>query len=235
MKQIYSAIKPLKVSDEIVRHIKSLIKQGKLHPGDKFPAERILSNMLGVGRSTLREAMKTLSILGFIEIRERQGAYVRNLGASMIPDSFAQIMDEDHTRIKDLYELRKDLEMGSSYMAAKARKINDLKLMEKLLVRLDKQVQKPRLGIEEDIGFHLAIARATGNILRVHVLESLFDRYGHYIDIARQPLLKEPKHNQTVCTHHWKIFHSIEQKQPEQAREAMNNHLSWIEKKWKNH
>ena len=232
---MYSALKPLKVPDEIVRHIKSLIKKGKLHAGDKFPAERTLSTMLGVGRSTLREAMKTLSILGFVEIRERQGAFVRNLGASMIPDSFAQIMDEDHTRIKDLYEIRKDLEMGSSYMAAKTRRINDIKLMEKLLVRMDKQARKPRLGIEEDIGFHLAVARASGNILRVHVLESLFDRYGHYIDIARRPLLKEPKHNQTVCSHHWKIFHSIERKQPAQAREAMYEHLSWVEKKWENH
>jgi len=232
MDKIYSPIKPLKISDETVRHIKSLIIDGKLRPGEKFPSERNLASLLGVGRSTLREAMKTLTILGFVKIKERRGAYVRNLGASVIPDSFAQIMDEDQARVKDLYQLRKDLEVGSSYVAATTRTVDDLKQMAGFLEILEGQVAEPQLGIKEDIDFHLAIARATRNLLRIHVLENLFDRYGYYIDIARKPILRKMKHNETVCSHHRLIFKSIEQKKPEEARMAMHMHLSWVEAHW---
>ena len=232
MENLYGTLAPLKVSDEVVRHIKTLVTAGKLHPGQKFPAERTLAGKLGVGRSTLREAMQTLSVLGFVEIKPRRGIFVRSVGSSLIPESFAQIMDDDQTRIRDLYELRGDLEVASAYVAAQRRDIRDLDSMERMLDRLEAQIDAPQLGLAEDMVFHLAIARAGRNLLRVHVLENLFDRYGHYIDMARKPLLNEPGHNRTVYAHHRKIFEGIRQKQPDEARHAMQAHLSWVTGRW---
>ncbi len=98
MSETFHIITPLKVPDEIVRHIKSMIKKGQLIPGEKLPAERTLARLFGVGRSTLREAMNTLSTLGFIEIKERKGAFVKSLGAAVIPDTVSQILDGDHQK-----------------------------------------------------------------------------------------------------------------------------------------
>ncbi|NNG01375.1 MAG: FadR family transcriptional regulator [Desulfobacteraceae bacterium] len=232
MNEIFTTIKPLKVSDEIVRHIKSLITRGILDPGEKLPAERSLASLFGVGRSTLREAMNTLSTLGFIEIRKRQGAFVKSLGETVIPDSFAQIMDEDQTKVKYLYELRMDLEVASSFMAAKNRSAEDLQIMDRLLGTMESQVSEPRLGIGEDIKFHMAIANASRNILRVHVLENLFTRYGHYIDIARRPFFQGKSHNEEICSHHRQILSAIEQQQPDEARDAMRAHLRMVAAQW---
>ena len=232
MEEIFSPLTPLKVTDEVIRHIKALITGGTLQPGQKFPAERTMANMLGIGRSTLREAMQSMAILGFVEIKQRKGTFVRSVGAAIIPDPFSQIMNEDHTRVKDLYELRKDLEVAASYVAARKRGLEDLAEMEKHLLELERQVNAPRLGLKADIAFHLAIARATDNVLRVHVLENLFDRFGHYIDIARRPILEKEAHNAIICTHHRDIFESIKRQQPGNARRAMHKHLSWVEAKW---
>ncbi len=227
---LFSGIKPLKVSDEIVRHLKALIKDGELRPGDRMPPERTLAQWLGVGRSTLREAIKTLATLGFVEIRQRRGTYVKSFGAAVIPDSFSQVMAEDRTKVLELYEIRKDLEVASAYMAARKRTADDLVRMEDFLKMLEQQQDRPRLGIREDIDFHLAIARAAGNTLRMHVLENLFDRYGHYIDIARRPLLGARDHNALVCEHHRNIFEAIRARDAEGARSAMNLHLGWVER-----
>jgi len=227
---LFSGIRQFKVSDEIVRYLKALIKEGKLKPGDRMPPERTLAQWLGVGRSTLREAIKTLATLGFVEIRERRGTYVKSFGAAVIPDSFAQVMDEDRTKVRELYEIRKDLEVASAYMAAGRRTAADLIQMERSLSLLEQQQERPRLGIKEDIEFHLAVARASGNTLRMHVLENLFDRYGHYIDIARQPLLGAKGHNARVCEHHRAIYEAIRRRDPEKAREAMSLHLTWVER-----
>ncbi len=232
MDQEFHAIQNLKMPEEIVRHIRSMIKKGRLNPGQKLPSERNLAQMLGVGRSTLREAMKTLSTLGFSEIKERRGAFVKSLGAVMIPDTVTQLLDQDRSQVKDLYDLRMDLEVGAAFMAAKNRTIDDLHHLERLLTDMESQIDAPRLGIDVDIRFHLAIARASGNVLRHHVLENLFDRYGHYIDVARRPFLKGPSHNQAICSHHRNLFSAIQAKQPQVAQKAMQEHLLMVRAQW---
>lgn len=232
MRDIFHIITPLKVPDEIVRHIKSMIKKGKLSPGEKLPSERTLAGLFGVGRSTLREAMNTLSTLGFIEIKERKGAFVKSMGETVIPDTVAQILDGDQSKVKDLYDLRMDLEVAAAFMAAKHRNPEHLQLMDGLLKSMEAQISAPRLGIDEDIQFHLAIARASGNVLRFHVLESLLNRYGHFIDVARQRFYNGPAHNQTICTYHRKIYAAIEMKKPVVARKAMVEHLSMVAAHW---
>ncbi len=230
--ELFANIATKKVQEEIVEQIKSLIQQGRLNPGEKLPPERQLAVMFGVGRSSLREAMNTLATLGFIDIKKRRGAFVKNLSEEVLPDSFAQIMNEDRTRVKDLYELRMDLEVGSAYAAASKRQPHELFRMHSLLKKLESQIEAPRLGIEEDIQFHLTIAKATGNLLRYHTLNNLFNRYGHYIDIARAPFLQGKIHNETVCLHHRNIFAHIEAQQPDKAADAMRAHLSMIDLQW---
>ncbi len=117
-------------------------------------------------------------------------------------------------------------------MAARHRTTEDLRIMDGLLAHMESQISAPRLGIEEDIRFHLAIARASGNILRFHVLENLLTRYGHYIDVARRRFFKGRAHNKSICTHHRKIFSAIEMKAPEVARKAMVDHLSMVAAQW---
>ena len=231
---IFSQIKPTKVSEEIVQQIKSLIKEGKLEPGEKLPSERSLAEMLGVGRSSLREAINILETLGFLEIKKRKGTFVRSVSSPILSDPLMQILEEDKSKLYDLYELRKDIELGSAYMAAKVRTEKDLADLEKWVKRMGEDAKLLRVSLRDDLGFHMAVARATHNFLRVHILKRIFDLSGEYVDFIRQQGINDPYTIPRIFDHHEKILEAIRQQDQEGARGLMDEHLTWVEDEWIN-
>ena len=233
MNTIYSQISPHKIPEEIVKQIKSLIKDGKLQPGEKLPPERTLSDLLGVGRSSLREAINILETLGFVEIKQREGIFIRPVSSPIISDPLKQILEEDKNKLYELYELRKDVELSAAYMAAKLRTRIDLANIKKFLKRMEEDAQSSYLSLSDDLEFHLAIAQATHNFLRVHILKNIFDLSGDYIDFIRNKLVQEKIHVTLIFEQHKKIFQAIQSRDQDGARSIMNEHLTWVEEKWK--
>ena len=233
MNTIYSQIRPHKIPEEIVQQIKSLIKDGKLQPGQKLPPERTLSDLLGVGRSSLREAINILETLGFVEIKQREGIFIRPVSSPIISDPLKQILEEDKNKLYELYELRKDVELSAAYMAAKLRTRIDLANINKFLKRMEEDAQSSYLSLSDDLEFHLAIAQATHNFLRVHILKNIFDLSGDYIDFIRNKLVQEKIHVTLIFEQHKKIFQAIQSRDQDGARSIMNEHLTWVEEKWK--
>jgi DNA-binding FadR family transcriptional regulator len=233
MNDIYQQIRPQKVPEEIVRQIKSLIKEGKLIPGEKLPPERTLSDRLGVGRSSLREAINILETLGFIEIRVRKGIYVRNVSRP-ISDPLRQILVEDKSKLYELYEFRKDIEMASIQTAALRRTRADLVRIRRALEKMEGLAPDDHVSLLlHDQEFHLTVAQATHNFLRVHILKNIFDLVGDHMNLIIQGLLEEKSGIAPVLAQHRCIFHSIQAKDPETARSCMDDHLTWVEEKWK--
>ena len=74
-----------RLSDKAVGQIKALIEEGRLKPGDKLPAERELIKLLSVSRTSLREALRVLEVLGLIDVRTGIGAFVKQTGAGALP------------------------------------------------------------------------------------------------------------------------------------------------------
>lgn len=232
MNSIFTQIKPTKVSEEIVQQIKSLIKDGKLEPGEKLPSERVLAELLGVGRSSLREAMNILETLGFLEIKKRKGTFVRSVSSPILADPLMQILEEDKSKLYDLYELRKDIELGSAYVAAKVRTEKDLEDLEKWVMRMGEDAKSSRVSLRDDLGFHMAIARATHNFLRVHILKRIFDLSGEYIDFVRQQGIRDPYTVPRILNHHEKILEAIRKQEQDNSRKLMDEHLTWVEDEW---
>ncbi len=165
MEEIFQAIRQHKISDQIVEQIKSLISDGKLKAGEKLPNERDFSLFLGVGRSSLREAIATLEATGFVEVRKRKGVYVRSLSARIIYDPLRLLLQEDQGKIRSLYELRRDIETAASYRAAQVRSPAGLKHLEELLARLQDSAESLSLILDYDFQFHLAVATLADNFL----------------------------------------------------------------------
>jgi len=233
MNTIYSQIRPHKIPEEIVQQIKSLIKDGKLQPGQKLPPERTLADLLGVGRSSLREAINILETLGFVEIKQRKGIFIRTVSSPIISDPLRQILEEDKSGLYQLYELRKDIELASTYMSAKIRTENDLVAIRKPLKRMEEGARNTNLLLDYDWEFHLAIARATHNFLRVHILKNIFDLAADYMRLIVQKLIEEETSIFTVLDQHTRIFQAIQKRDQESARALMDEHLTWVEEKWK--
>ena len=210
-----------------------LIKDGKLQPGEKLPPERTLASLLGVGRSSVREAVNMLETLGFLEIRNRKGTFVRSVSSAIISDPLEQILKEDKSKLLDLYELRKDIEIASAYLAAQRRTDADLATMKTFLDKMEAEAHNSRLPLDDDMEFHLAIARATGSFLRVHILRSIFDLCGEYIEFVQETLdPRDKQYTLTVFKQHQSVFQAIHKSNHEDARAMMDEHLTWVAISW---
>ena len=233
MDSVFSQIRPQKIPEEIVYQVKSLIKQGKLQPGEKLPPERELADLFGVGRSSLREAINILETLGFIEIKKRKGIFVRSVSSVSILDPMQQILEEDSNTLYKLYELRKDIELASVFMAAKLRTGTELTEIKNALERMEDDARHTYLSLHADLDFHLAIARATHNFFRVHILKNILDLAEDYMGLITEKLLEEKSSILIVVDQHKKIYQAIQQRDPESARSLMDDHLTWVEHKWR--
>jgi DNA-binding FadR family transcriptional regulator len=149
------------LAERLSHLLKNEITEGKYTVGQKLPTEQELVNMYGVGRSTVREAVKILSNIGLLNVQQGRGTYVQK---QFVND---ESMEHRMARatIKELNEVREIIELKIAEKAALNRTSDDLKNIEKSLeVRLHfaQSGDLPHC-IEADINFHLAVAKASHN------------------------------------------------------------------------
>ena len=117
----FRAVRKSRVSKGIVDQIRELISSGRIHPRDPLPAEWELAQTFHVGRSTVREAIRTMECLGFVEVRSGDGTFLAGLSSSARPGPdpiTATLFKEWSTQLK-VFEVRAVLESGLASMAAK--------------------------------------------------------------------------------------------------------------------
>ena len=226
---IYKAIKPHKVSDAIVEQIMALIGDGKLKPGEKLPPEREFAELLGVGRSSLREAVTTLSAKGYLEARKRKGIFVRSLSSHITYDPLLEMLREDHTRIISLYELRKDIEVTGCRRATQEAAVEDVRQLHRNLMAMIEPGASRKKTLESDMQFHLTIAAMSRNFLRMSVLKDLLELHEDCVGAAHEKIVREQSNATILFRQHSAIYEAIKAGSPDQAHEAMEHHLSWVE------
>lgn len=233
MDDIFRKISPQSIPKWVVRQLMDLIRDGKLHPGDKLPSERILAERLGVGRSSLREAINSLETLGLVEKKNREGIFICSIASPIISDPIMQIIEEDEGKFFDLYDIRKDIEMASACVAAHKRTTNDLAAMKDILNKMKGNAEKVMIERADDLDFHMSVAAATHNLLRTHILKSIFDLFGDFITHVANKLNKDRKNVTLNIEQHEAIFKAISEGDSEMAQDLMGAHLTWVENIWR--
>ena len=124
-------LKPLKKTrlyEEIIKQLTDLINNGSLKPGDKLPTERDLAVQLNVSRTAIREALRSLEMMGFIESKVGEGTFVKEITLNNVIDPFSSILSKDKKLVAELIEVRILLESEIARLAA--ARINDDKAAE---------------------------------------------------------------------------------------------------------
>ncbi len=224
----FSAIRQSKVSEDIVEQIKDLIRDGALKPGEKLPSERQLAQMLEVGRSSLREAINSLSMMGLVEVKRRKGIYVGTVSAPLITDPLRQLMADGQKTFADLYDIRIDIEVASARAAAELRTDGQLEIIYQSLESMKNSRGENTYATDIDLQFHLNIAEATDNFIRVHIIKEIFDLAGDHIDHALKMLASQQENVDAICDQHTAIYEAIAEKDRSAAGSAMKAHLSWV-------
>lgn len=229
MQELFSEVTVHRVSDKIVTQLIALIGEGRLAPGDKLPPERELIAQLGVGRSSLREALSILEALGYVEVRSRKGVFVKGLDPSLALDPLTRILQEDFGKLRMLYEVRNDIELASAAAAARRRTPADLENILRCVEQLEAASGIPFW--EHDQAFHMAVAQASHNFIRVHMVSHIFEFTRPLLEPWVSRLLADPASFPSLTGQHRAIYAAIADGDPGLARVRMKEHFAWSDAK----
>jgi len=228
---VLTRIQPKRFSDEIAEQILGLIKKGKLKPGDTLPSEREMASSLGVSPPPLREGLKKLETLGFIEIQPRRKIVVKSITGKSMQDPLAQAIEGDIDMVVQLLEVRKILESWAASRAAQRADKAHIMHLQEVFEELEKDFETDTLGVDADARFHLAIYEATGNTILCHIGFTIFDILWQSQKLTRETMFKEQENKRRLLEQHQAIFQAIKDGNPRKARSAILSHLNFAKKK----
>lgn len=170
------AVEPIPVTrraDQVVTRIRDLIAEEALQRGDRLPPERTLAQRFGTSRAIVSQALRTLVLMGMIEIRPGSGAYVTRNPAAMVASSVDLLVRTHEGRVEDIAELRYWLESVGAQRALERRSADDLLVMEEALGRMETSRRELSTWVNADSDFHAAVVQAAGNPYLVPLYESV--------------------------------------------------------------
>lgn len=147
----------------IISNIRDLINYKNLEPGDKLPSERVLAEKFDASRRNIREAIETLEFYELLKSIPQSGTFVADIGQVALNGMINDILRLKKHDFKSLVETRVLLEVKAVGLAAKRRTEEDLELIEVALNNYRIKALNKEDALQEDLLFHLAIARASGN------------------------------------------------------------------------
>jgi len=217
--------------DNIANDLQNQIVQGKLHPGVRLPPERSLCVNFGVGRTTIREALKSLAVRGLITRRGRAVIVADPKDASsQIGNDLASLAAQ--VNIKQLYEVRKLIEVRIAGWAATRATAEDI---ERIRQSLDPESSQQSVNSSPNRNFHDALAAAVHNPALLRIYESGASLFFHLpffwrlFDDAEVKTVRAGRHEMARRWHH-QILAAIEQRDAAEAEGAMFQHLDIMEK-----
>lgn len=222
MKQNSFKIQRKRLSDQIIESLIAMMANGELKPGDKLPPEPQLMDQFGVGRSSIREAIGALELIGLITVRPGHGTHIIDSPDKVQSTSIGlSLIAIGHDKIRELVEARFELEQVIVRLAAeRATKedITEIKAHQKKLTAAIKSGQKL---IYADLGFHTALAKASHNSVLMRFLNELRQPMRNWME---QKAKYDWGYDQ-VIEQHETILNAIEARDPETAQSAMRIHL----------
>ena len=209
--------------DTVYAGIIEAMINGDYPENSRLPTETELAQQYGVSRPTVREALSRLRLDGLIASRRGSGSYVLRRPDRNIK-RFAPI--ESIADVQRVFAFRIALESAAAGMAAEQRSARDLEEINSALEQLNRVSAEEVLGVDEDLNFHLAIARASHNIYFVTALEMIGEQMRVGMNLSRSLSLEKSRaRRELVQAEHLEIVAAIERKSSFEAAEAMRLHL----------
>ena len=219
----FEVIPRSKVYHEVARQLERRITE-ELKPGDLLPPERELARMLGVSRSSVRDAIRSLELMGLIEPRQGIGTVVCSL-ANPPASALADALLEKRKTVVDLLDVRKMIEPPLARRAALRVSSGEIANMEDILLRQEAKVRAGEVGLEEDSQFHYAIAMASNNAAILKVVDVLMDMLRE----TRERSLQAEGRQEKSLAGHRRILSALKRCDAAAAEAAMRWHLREVE------
>jgi len=211
------------IQNSIISKIRDLINYKNLEPGDKLPSERMLSDKFGVTRSNVRDAIQKLEFYGILKSIPQSGTFIANIGAVAINGMVDDILGLEEPDFKSLVETRILLELKTVRLASLRRSEEDVKNIKAALDAYESKVLSGKDAVQEDLLFHLSIAKASGNsTINTFMLtitpQIIIDFEKYHVCDKNQAVLGIKEHTE--------IYEAIKEQNPDLAKQKMKDHFS---------
>ena len=213
------------LSDAIAQQIVDLIASDAIKPGDRIPPERVLCKTLGVGRTSVREALKPLLTMGILEGRGSAGTFVAQ-NEKFLEKTLEWGLKFDPKQVEDIIETRMMLETNAAYWAAKRATLDNIKDMTQSVANMRTSITNPNAFRDYDMKFHLQIAEATQNSMLINLVNMMRKYFRAWI---QERLLVSPidasELTRISLLQHEAILEKIAERDSSGARDAMAIHI----------
>lgn len=201
----------------VLDRLKTAITSGELKPGDILPSESELSASLGVGKTSIREAVKMLQAVGAVDIRQGRGTVIRTEpGPDMLTPLVFQLLLKGGTP-SELLEFRQLFEPSYTLLAQQKATDADIDELERTVERLEANIAAGTQTVEDDISFHRVILEATGNPYMITIGNTIFELFTSSIEKSIREI------PDIAATDHRAIFSAFKSRDPETLRKAVQH------------
>ena len=222
----FEPVRKSAIAEEISARLLSLIQEKQLKPGDKLPPERELAATMQVSRPSLREALRALSMMNVVEIRQGDGTYVTSLEPDLLVEHLDFVISLDDSTIHHLFEVRRILEVGIAGLAAQRASNAQTAALEAMFNQSVECRHDAVAFLQIDLAMHDLMAEATGNPLLRRVMASM-SRMGL---VSRSRTGASQSVRDRTVTDHRAIVAAIKAHDPDAAAQAMLDHLDHVER-----
>ncbi len=189
-------------------------------PGTRLPTEREICELIGVSRSTLREAVRILSFVGALQVRQGAGTFVARAGDSELEKLLAMGLVLERCSMTEVVEARRILEVQGVRLAAERREAEDLKNLEAALEQMEAAAEEPRVAAGYDLNYHILLAKASRNRVISHLLSGLRPLLEIWIGRA----VNSPETVREILKEHRAVYEAVRDQEPERAEACMYLH-----------
>ena len=227
MREELFQIRRERLADQVADKIMQMIRNGDFKPGDKLPSEPELMKIFNVGRSSIREAIGALSLIGLVTVRPGQGTHVAGQSLNSEDKPIGLMLTAGPDKVREFVEARLELEKIIARLAAERATDQEIEALKAIHARLKPPLKNRAATIEADLEFHGTIARASHNSLLVRILSELRLPMRNWIEQKADFKLIYGK----VYEQHAAIMDAIEARDGSKAQAAMQAHLESIGEK----
>jgi DNA-binding FadR family transcriptional regulator len=201
----------------VAKQLLQLLTEGNYSPGTRLPPERQLATSLGVGRSTLREALAALDVLGLVDVRPGSGTYLAADSSELLPQAIKWGLMLRQPRTRDLVEVREYLEVVTARLAAERATDDDIERLRQTVAAMRAAGDDVGAFVKADIAFHFEAARIAANTVLQDILFSIQSLLTAWFDRT----LRVPGTIAATLAEHEAVFDAIASRSPELAERHM--------------
>jgi GntR family transcriptional repressor for pyruvate dehydrogenase complex len=217
-----------RLADKVADLLTRAVLSGQLVPGDRLPPERVLGERLGVSRTVVREAIRSLAAKGLVEVRSGSGSVIARVGAASVTETVQLFIKGAAVDVDDIDEVREMLEVQVAGLAAERATDDDLRALRAALRGMATAVHDHREYAARYAEFHRCLAATTRNALYAVMLDSI----GETTMTLRRGMLSLRGESRATLHSHERILECIVARDGEGARREMRLHLAELRRIW---